>query len=139
MISLVKAWTLFNWKNRTGNKEKELISTNKDVKVAIALYEKILDCNSLGLSQEEFEIWLLIKDLAIDGIKLSAIHSIYAKYKKRAINDKRLRNFLRNFVRSGLLREERDGHSILYYSIEIPLNDQIQTDDQGQPVEGWLK
>jgi hypothetical protein len=139
MISLVKAWTLFNWKNRTGNKEKELISTSKDVKVAIALYEKILDCNSLGLSQEEFEIWLLIKDLAIDGIKLSAIHSIYAKYKKRAINDKRLRNFLRNFVRSGLLREERDGHSILYYSIEIPLNDQIQTDDQGQPVEGWLK
>jgi hypothetical protein len=139
MISLVKAWTLFNWRNRSGNKEKELLSTSKDVKVAISLYEKILDCNSLGLSQEEFEIWLLIKDIAVDGIKLSAIHSIYANKKKRAINDHRLRNFLKNFVRSGLLREDREGKNILYYSIKIPVDDQTPTDDQGQPIERFIR
>jgi len=128
LLSLVKAWTLFNWKNRQTGKRYVLQSTQADVDVAKVLYGDILSCNELGITPEEYEIWTMVKDVCDDGLSVSAIHDLFYKHKKRNISDKRLRGILKNFCRAGLLREEKNGTTWIYYPADV----------ESQPKEGWI-
>jgi len=117
LIGLVKAWALLNYKNR--NRKDDVLWCNlDDVETAKQLYEPILTCNELGLTPEEYTVWELIQPFCDVGLSIREIHDLYYKTKKRNCSDYRLRGMLKNFCRSGLLREEKEANKIKYYLIK---------------------
>lgn len=129
LLSLTKAWTLLNWKHRQTDKAYVLESIQTDVEVAKSLYANILNCNELGVTPEEYEIWLMVKDVCDSGLSVSAIHDLFYRKKKRNVSDKRLRGILKNFCRAGLLREEKNGNTWIYYPAGV----------ESAPIEGWVQ
>lgn len=139
LIDLVKALTLFNWCQRIQSGLYHVLEANKtDIENAKSLYEKILNCNELGLTPEEFDVWKMVENIANNGLSIRAIHDTFYSVKKRNISDKRLRGMLQNFCRAGLLREEKDGRSLKYYSVnqkEESKPEPISEPDQPKPEQ----
>lgn len=126
LISLAKAWSLLNWKNRVTNVETNDLQCNQtDIDTAKKIYEEIIKCNELGLTPEEYNLWLLIREKVVDGLRISQIQDLYYQAKRRNISNRRLRGILTNFVRSGLIREEKEerGALVFYLAREEPVND----------------
>ena len=106
--------------HRDRTPDNTAIYANKtDVEVAKKIYEPMLRCIELGLTPEEFEIWKIIEPNCNEdtGLRISEIHNLYYYEKKRQCSDKRLRDMLKNLVRAGLLKEEKEGVIIKYYPI----------------------
>jgi hypothetical protein len=119
LISLAKASALANWKFRSGTTiNTDIIMCNKqDIENAKSIYRPILECNELGLTPEEFELWKILEPHCSLGLTVKDVHNLYFGAKKRQCSDKRLRGILVNFCRSGLLREDKDGRTLRYYAI----------------------
>jgi len=114
LIGVAKAWCLFNWGNR--KREGEILWCNEtDITTAQRIYSEILQCSEMGVTPEEYSLWLMISKNS-NNIELSIqnIHSIYFENKKRCCSDKRLRGMLKNLSRVGSLREEKKGAKLLY-------------------------
>jgi hypothetical protein len=100
--------------------DKDCIYANEtDIEVAKRIFEPILKCNSLGLTEEEYLIWKIIEPECDEmmGLRISEVHNIYFHAKKRNCSDKRLREILKKLVNAGLLKEEKEGVIIKYYPI----------------------
>jgi len=119
LCGLAEAWALYNWQWREHDKITGVIWVTKvDVEVAKRLYEPILNCNELGLSPDEFQVWQTIKPYASFGLTVQEVHNLYFQLKNRACSDKRLRGMLSNFERAGLLRKEKEHNKFTYYAIK---------------------
>jgi hypothetical protein len=120
LYSLAEAWALLNFEHREFDKETSTLYVNStDIEVAKQIYEPILRCNELGLTPEEFDIWKIIEPNCneVMGLRINEIHNLYYYQKKHQCSDKRLRDMLKNLVRAGLLKEEKEGVIIKYYPI----------------------
>jgi hypothetical protein len=120
LYAIAEAWALLNFKFRERTNDGTCIYANaNDIEIAKQIYEPILQCNELGLTPEEYEIWQIIEPECneIMGLRISEIHNVYYYAKKRHCSDKRLREMLKNFVTAGLLKEEKEGVIIKYYPI----------------------
>lgn len=120
LISLAEAWALLNYMHRERTPDNTAIYTNKtDVEVAKQIYEPMLRCIELGLTPEEFEVWKILEPNCKEdlGLRINEIHNLYYYEKKRQCSDGRLRDMLKNLVRAGLLKEEKEGVIIKYYPI----------------------
>ncbi len=129
LCALGKAWALLNYKFRERTAEGGILYANSmDVDVAKKIYAPIIECNELGLSPEEYEVWKIIEPNANElmGLRISEIHNIYYYEKKRHCSDKRLREMLKNFVCTGLLKEEKEGVIIKYYPITHKQTKQVE-------------
>lgn len=120
LYAIAEAWALLNFKFRERTNDETCIYANAtDIEVAKQIYEPILQCNELGLTPEEYEVWQIIEPECNEmmGLRISEIHNVYYYAKKRHCSDKRLREMLKNFVCAGLLKEEKEGVIIKYYPI----------------------
>jgi len=120
LYALAEAWALLNYMHRERNSDGSCIYANvTDIEVAKKIYEPILKCNEFGLTPEEYAIWKIVEPHCTDlmGLRINEIHNIYYNEKKRRCSDKRLREMLKKFVCAGLLKEEKEGVIIKYYSI----------------------
>ncbi|XHH08173.1 MAG: hypothetical protein ACFCUE_11445 [Candidatus Bathyarchaeia archaeon] len=120
LYAIAEAWALLNFKFRERTSDGNCIYANAtDIEIAKQIYEPILQCNELGLTPEEYEVWQIIEPECNEmmGLRISEIHNIYYYAKKRHCSDKRLREMLKNFVCAGLLKEEKEGVIIKYYPI----------------------
>ena len=120
LLSIAQAWALLNFQNRVRTSDELNIYANSaDIDVAKTIYEPILQCNELGLTPEEYEVWQMIEPECneMTGLRIAEIHNIYYYTKKRHCSDKRLREMLKNFACAGLLKEEKEGVIIKYYPI----------------------
>jgi hypothetical protein len=143
LISLAQAWALLNFQSRTRTLEEyNIYAHSRDIEIAKTIYEPILQCNELGLSPEEYEVWAMIektfgenKNYIDTGLKVSEVHNIYYYEKKRRCVDKRLREMLKNFCSAGLLKEDKEGVLLKYYLIMHKDTKQSGLSLSTQPLE----
>jgi hypothetical protein len=107
----------------------------QDIENAKSIYKPILECNELGLTSEEFELWKILEPHCSLGLTVKDAHNLYFGAKKRQCSDKRLRGILVNFCRSGLLREDKDGRTLRYYSLTSEKSE--QPTEPKQPTEDF--
>jgi hypothetical protein len=120
LIALAEAWALLNFRHREKTSDGFAIFANStDIEVAKQIYEPMLRCIELGLTPEEFEVWKILEPNCNEnlGLRITEIHNLYYYEKKRQCSDGRLRDMLKNLVRAGLLKEEKEGVIIKYYPI----------------------
>ena len=116
LIALAKAWALLNVSTRK-YEDGILWCDTTDIEIAKQIYEPIIKCNELGLTPEEYGIWQMIEPKIGVGLTVEDVHGIFYIAKKRAISDYRLRGIIKNFLRVGLIKSERDGKRTLYSTI----------------------
>jgi hypothetical protein len=120
LMALAEAWALLNFKHRGRTSNGLTIFANStDIEVAKQIYEPMLRCIELGVTPEEFEVWKILEPNCNEnsGLRIQEIHNLYYYEKKRQCSDSRLRDMLKNLVRAGLLKEEKEGVIIKYYPI----------------------
>jgi len=118
LLSLAKAWCLFNLWNREKDENLNLYCTQTDIEVAKKVYASIVESSAYNLSPEEYAFFKHLEEIykgTSTGFKVSEAHQIYYNKNKRPCSDKRLRNMLESFCREGLMRKDKQGQTFYYY------------------------
>lgn len=119
---LAKYWAMLNCFHR----KKEIIDEKtilwcdeKDINVAIYVYDKIFRCAELGMSPEIHEVWeqVIEPNLNDNGLTVNRAHILYGQQYHFGIDDRRLRDMLKGYAKLGLCTETKEGRELKYYPI----------------------
>jgi len=114
LISLIQSWALLNLWHRERDKNNNIYTDEKDVKVAFEIFDKIADSQELGIPPYIFKIYLevfvpLFREKEEEGLERKEIAKKHFEVYGRPLPDWFLRQIiLPSLETAGLIQQEAD-------------------------------